>query len=65
MNSSQSYKGMKLKSYYVSFKVEAVKALRTHLECNVSGIAKKHGVDRKCIREWNKQFDKLLDSHLG
>ena len=42
--------------------VEAVEALRIHLERNVSSIAKKYGVDRKHIREWDKQFDKLLDS---
>ena len=42
--------------------VEAVVVLKTHPECNVSAIAKKCGVDRKRIREWNKQFDKLLDS---
>ena len=42
--------------------VEAVKALRTHPECNVSAIAKKYSVNRKRIREWDKQFDKLLDS---
>ena len=42
--------------------VEAVEALRTHLECNVSAIAKKYGVNRKHIRELDKQFDKLLDS---
>ena len=42
--------------------VEAVKALRTHLECNVSAIAKKYDVDKKHIREWDKQFDKPLDS---
>ena len=42
--------------------VEAVKALRTHFECIVSAIAKKYDVDKKHIREWNKQFDKLLDS---
>ena len=34
--------------------VEAVKALRTHPECNVSAIAKKYGVNRNCIREWDK-----------
>ena len=34
--------------------VEAVEALRTHLERNVSDIAKKYGVDRKHIREWDK-----------
>ena len=43
-------------------KVEAVEALRTHQECNVSVIAKKYSVDRKHIREWDKQFDKLLDT---
>ena len=37
------------------------KALRTHPECNVSAIAKKYDVDKKHIREWDKQFDKLLD----
>ena len=63
--SSQSHKGIKLKSYSVSFKVEAVEDLRTQREYNVSAIAKKYGVDRKCIREWDKQFDKLLNSHLG
>ena len=42
--------------------VEAVNGLGTHPESNVSAIAKKYGVDRKCIREWDKQFDKLLDS---
>ena len=46
--------------YGVEFK--PVKALRTHLECNVSAVAKKYDVDRKHIREWDKQFDKLLDS---
>ena len=65
INSSQRHKGIKSKSYSVSFKGEAVKALRTHPECNVSIIAKKYGVDRKYVREWDKQFDKLLDSHLG
>ena len=43
-------------------KVEAVEALRNHPECNVSVIAKKYSVDRKHIREWDKQFDKLLDT---
>ena len=42
--------------------VEAFEALRTHPEHNVSVIAKKYSVDRKCLREWDKQFDKLLDS---
>ena len=42
--------------------VEAVKALRTHPEQNVPVIAKKYSIDRKHIREWDKQFDKLLDS---
>ena len=42
--------------------VEAVEALRTHPEHNVSVIAKKYSVDRKRIREWDKQFDKLLNS---
>ena len=42
--------------------VKAFEALRTHLERNISPIAKKYGVDRKYIREWNKEFDKLLDS---
>ena len=31
--------------------VEAFEALRTHPEYNVSSIAKKYGVDKKCIRE--------------
>ena len=62
--SSQSHEGIKLKSYFVSFKVEAVDDLRSHPECNASAIAKKYGIDRKCIREWDKQFDKLLKSHL-
>ena len=65
ISSSQSHTGIKLKSYSVSLKVEAVKALRTHPECNVSVIAKKYCVDRKRIRGQDKQFDKLLDSHLG
>ena len=39
-----------------------IPALRTHTECNVPAIAKNYSVDRKCIREWDKQFDKLLDS---
>ena len=43
-------------------KVEAVKAPRTHPKCNVSAIAKRYDVDKKHIREWDKQFDKLLDS---
>ena len=34
--------------------IEAVKALRTFLEYNVSAIAKTYGVDRKRIREWDK-----------
>ena len=42
--------------------VEAVKVLRTHPERNVSVKAKKCSVDRKYIREWDKQFDKFLDS---
>ena len=42
--------------------VEAVKSLRTHPEYNVSAIAKKYDVDKKHIREWDNQFDKLLDS---
>ena len=42
--------------------VEGVKPLRTHPECNVSAIAKKYDIDKKHIREWNKQFDKLLES---
>ena len=42
--------------------VEAFEALRTHPEYDVSAIAKKYGIDRKRIREWDKQFDKLLDS---
>ena len=42
--------------------VETVEALRIHPECNVSVIAKKYNVNRKSIREWDKQFDKLLDS---
>ena len=42
--------------------MEAVKALRTHPKCNVSAIAKKYDVAKKHIREWYKQFDKLLDS---
>ena len=42
--------------------VEAVKVLRTHLEYNVSAISKKYDVDKKHIREWDKQFYKLLDS---
>ena len=45
-----------------SVEVEAVKALRTHPKCNVSAIAKKYDVDNKHIREWDEQFDKLLDS---
>ena len=42
--------------------VKAVEALRTHPERNVSPIAKKYGVDRKHIREWDKELDKLLNS---
>ena len=42
--------------------VQAVKALRTHPELNISAIAKKYGVDRKLIREWDKQFDKHFNS---
>ena len=42
--------------------VEAVETLRIHPERNVSVIAKKYSIDRKHIREWDKQFDKLLDS---
>ena len=42
--------------------VEAIEALRTHPERNVSVIPKKYSIDRKRIREWDKQFDKLLDS---
>ena len=45
-----------------SVEVKAVEALKTHLECNVSAIAKKYCVDKKRIREWDKQFDKLFDS---
>ena len=41
--------------------VEAVEAMRTHPERDVSAIAKKYGVDRNLIREWDKQFDKLLN----
>ena len=47
---------------YAWVEVEAVEALRTHPECKVSAIAKKYTVDRKCIREWDMQFDKLLNS---
>ena len=47
---------------YACVEVEAVKALRTHPECNVSAIAKKYDVDKKHIREWDKQYDKLLHS---
>ena len=42
--------------------VEAFEALINHPEHNVFAIAKKYGVDRKSIREWDEQFDKLLDS---
>ena len=42
--------------------VEAVVALNTHPEHYVSLIAMKYSLDRKRIREWDKQFDKLLDS---
>ena len=31
--------------------IEAVEAMRTHPECNVSAIAKNYGVDRNHIRE--------------
>ena len=34
--------------------VEAVEALRTHPVRNVSAIAKKYGVDRNHIIEWDK-----------
>ena len=34
--------------------VEAVEALRTHPECDLSAIAKKYCVDRNHIREWDK-----------
>lgn len=65
ISSSSSNKGIKIKSYSVSFKVEAVEALRIPPESSLSAIAKKYGVDRKCIREWDKEFNKFLDSHLG
>ena len=39
--------------------VKAVEALRTHPERNIPAIAKKYGVDRKHIREWDKEIDKL------
>ena len=62
---AHSHKGSKIRSYTVSFKVEAVEALRSHPEHNVSAVAKSYSIDRKRLREWDKSYYKLLEAHIG
>ena len=54
----RSHEGMKLKSYSIEFKVEAVEWHRQNGE-NVSLTANKFGVDRKKVRDWNTKYDQL------
>ena len=49
----------RLSSYKVEFMVQAVDWLRSHGR-NVSAAARESGVDRKRIREWDKQYTRLL-----
>ena len=53
-----------LSSYKVVFKVQAVDWLRSHGQ-NVSAAAREFGVDRKRIREWDKQYTRLLQYKGG
>ena len=64
-SASRSHKRMKINSYTVSFKVEAVEASRIHPVHNITAIARKYGIDRKRLREWDKNYNKFLDNHSG
>ena len=62
---AQSHSGKKLKSYTVAFKIEVVEWYRSEGMQNVTQTAKKFGVDRKRVREWNGKYDALLDVNVG
>ena len=62
---AQNHSGIKLKSYTVAFKIEVVEWYRGEGMQNVTQTAKKFGVDRKRVREWNGKYDALLDVNVG
>ena len=62
---AQSHSGKKLKSYTVAFIIEVVEWYRGEGMQNVTQTAKKFGVDRKRVREWNGKYDALLDVNVG
>ena len=60
-----SHSGQKLKSYTVFFKVEVVEFYRNKGMQNVSSTARKFGVDRKRVTEWNDKYESLVDAKIG
>ena len=59
-----SHSGQKFKSYSV-FKMEVVEFYRNEGMQNVSSTARKFGVDRKRVREWNDKYESLVDANIG
>ena len=60
----RSHEGMKLKSYSIEFKAEAVEWHQQNRE-NVSLTANKFGVDRKKVRDWNTKYGQLAGQCHG
>lgn len=63
--SPTSHSGTKLQLYTVDFKVQAVETLRNDPNFNISAVARRFSTDRKRLREWDKNYDKLLAAHFG
>ena len=53
-----------INSYTVQFKILVVDWLRKN-DRNVSKTAQKFEIDRKRVREWDKNYDKLLENKTG
>ena len=53
-----------INSYTVEFKMLVVDWLRKN-DRNVSKTAREFEVDRKRVREWDKNYDKLVENKVG
>ena len=57
--------GAKLQSYTVEFKVKVVETLRNNPDLNVSAVSRQFSIDRKRLRECDKNYDKLLAGQVA
>ena len=54
--SPTSHSGTKLQSYTINFSEQAVETLRNNPDFNILAVARQFSVDRKCLREWDKNY---------